>query len=57
MTEIIKGNKDYIVRFNSVLNVTEDFIYCSTKGLKFDNLHREFQRIMKEEFLTKNKES
>ncbi len=57
MTEIIKENKDYIVRFNYVVNATENFIYSTTKGLRFDNLHPEFQRIMKEEFLSKNKES
>lgn len=56
MTEIIKGNKDYIVRFDSMLNKTEDFIYYSTSGLKFESLDPDFQQIMKEEFLSEKKE-
>ena len=57
MTEIVKGNKNYVVRFDYVINATENFIYYSTRGLRFENLHPEFQRIMKEEFLSKKKES
>jgi len=56
MTEIIKGNKDYVVKFDYVVNMMESFVYYSTRGLNFENLHPEFQRIMKEEFISKKKE-
>jgi len=41
----------HIVPLVNFLSKKEVYIYTSTRGIHFEDLHPEFQRIMREEFL------